>query len=98
MTKVELSKNTEKGFDVLSNGDNYGKLLYDLEQGLWVLWPELTQTKTVRFWGLAQPDGVSYFDSLKDTVETIEFELNNTDELTSEDEDPNDFSKSFALA
>lgn len=57
-----MRKLTELWVSVDNKGayDSEGKLLFDdYDQGTWVLWPDCID------------DGVSYFDSLKDTEEAI---------------------------
>lgn len=51
----------------ITNGAEYGMLLFDEEQGAWVLWPDTIL------------DGITYFSSLEATKEAIEYELVNAD-------------------
>jgi len=49
--------------DVLVNGDDYGTLTLDEDQGAWVLWP------------ISINDGVTYFEDLEETKESITDEI-----------------------
>lgn len=61
--KIEFNKVDAKNYDVLVNDDDYGKLTFDDEQNAWVLWPNSID------------DGVTYFESLKETEEAITDEI-----------------------
>lgn len=50
---------SEGELSVTKDGADYGKLIWDNDQAVWVLWP------------VAIDDGVSYFDNLDETVEAI---------------------------
>ncbi|WP_333603861.1 hypothetical protein [Lactobacillus acetotolerans] len=64
MKKVEFNEsNAQESVVVFVDGDKYGVLTYDYDQGVWVLWPDQID------------DGVSYFDSLKETEEAITDEI-----------------------
>lgn len=64
MKKVEFDEsNAWESVVVFVDGDKYGEIIYDYDQGTWVLWPDCID------------DGVSYFDSLKDTEEAIASEV-----------------------
>ena len=66
MKKVEFNEsNAQESVVVFVDGDKYGEIIYDYDQGVWVLWPDQID------------DGVSYFDSLKDTEEAITREIQN---------------------
>lgn len=45
------------------NGINYGKISFDSDENVWVLWPEEID------------DAVSYFDSLEETKNSIKDEI-----------------------
>lgn len=60
---VKFNEIDAKNIEVLVHGDIYGKLNFDSNQKAWILWPA----------GI--DDGVSYFDNLKETEETIKDEL-----------------------
>ncbi|RMC46556.1 hypothetical protein [Lactobacillus sp. ESL0230] len=64
MKKVEFNEVDTNRFDVYVDEDRYGTLEFDKEQNCWVLWPDSID------------DGVSYFDDLQETKETITDELN----------------------
>jgi len=49
--------------EVLADGKTYGKLEFDKEQNVWVLWPSDID------------DGVGYFEDLEETKEAIKDEL-----------------------
>ena len=73
MTKVEFDKKPyedEDGVmavDVDLNADHYGKIKFDKDQDVWVLWP------------LSIDDAVSYFKDLEETENTIHEELEATE-------------------
>lgn len=60
---VEFNEIDAQNVDVLVNGDNYGKLKFDIEESTWVLWPAEID------------DAVSYFNSLEETEEAISDEI-----------------------
>lgn len=60
---IKFDKIDARNIDVLVNGDTYGKLNFNPDKKVWILWPA----------GI--DDGVSYFDSLEETKETIKDEL-----------------------
>ena len=61
---VKFDEADARNYDVLVSGEDYGKLVFDQEQNTWVLWPNEID------------DGVTYFDSLKETKEAITDEIN----------------------
>lgn len=61
MIRFEIENQTE--YKVFKDQDLYGALSWDAGQEVWVLWPEQTD------------DGISYFDDLEETKETITEEL-----------------------
>ena len=63
MKKVTFVKNGAD-FDVEVADSNYGKLTFDADRNIWVLWPDDID------------DGVSYSEDLKETQDTIIDELN----------------------
>ena len=63
MKKVEFSKDTNNTYEVAVNGDSFGTLQFDTEQGVWVLWPNNID------------DAVSYENSLDETKELITDEI-----------------------
>lgn len=63
MKEVTFVKNGAD-FDVEVEGNNYGKLTFNADQNVWVLWPDDID------------DGVSYSEDLKETQDTIIDELN----------------------
>ena len=63
MKKVQFSTPYEDRVEVIVNGGNYGTLVFDHEQSAWVLWP------------VSIDDGVSYWDDLVETEETITDEI-----------------------
>lgn len=60
---IKFEKNNQNEYQVYQGRDLYGVLSRDDDQGVWVLWPEQID------------DGVSYFDDLEETKETIKDEL-----------------------
>ena len=60
---VKFDEVDARNYDVLVSGEDYGKLVFDQEQNTWVLWPNEID------------DGVTYFDSLKETKEAIADEI-----------------------
>ena len=65
MKNVEFSKAYDNEVLVTVDGDSYGKLVFDAEQNVWVLWPDDID------------DGVSYDEYLAETEETITDEIQN---------------------
>ena len=63
MKNVEFSKAYDNEVLVTVDGDSYGKLVFDAEQNVWVLWPDDID------------DGVSYDEDLAETEETITDEI-----------------------
>ena len=63
MKKVQFSTRYEDRVEVIVNGNNYGTLIFDHEQNVWVLWPSTID------------DGVSYSDDLAETKEIITDEI-----------------------
>ena len=63
MKKVQFSTPYEDRVEVIVNGNNYGTLIFDHEQNVWVLWPSTID------------DGISYSDDLAETEETITDEI-----------------------
>ena len=63
MKKVQFSTRYEDRVEVIVNGNNYGTLIFDHEQNVWVLWPSTID------------DGVSYSDDLAETQEIITDEI-----------------------
>lgn len=61
--EVEFDKIDGENVDVMGNNMLYGKLTFDDDKKLWVLWPNDID------------DGVGYFSSLNETEETIQDEL-----------------------
>jgi len=60
---VEFSETSDTEVDVFVDKNRYGKLQFDAEQDVWVLWP------------IQIDDGVSYFEDLAETEETITDEI-----------------------
>ncbi|MDC4184572.1 hypothetical protein MK904_00480 [Loigolactobacillus coryniformis] len=60
---VEFNEIDAQNVEVLVNGATYGKLNFDSDANVWVLWPEDID------------DGVSYFDNLEETEESIKDEI-----------------------
>lgn len=60
---VEFDEVDAENVEVLVNGDAYGKLNFDSDENVWVLWPEEID------------DAVSYFDSLEETKNSIKDEI-----------------------
>jgi len=60
---VKFDEVDAKKYDVLANGDDYGTLTFDEDQGAWVLWP------------ISIDDGVTYFEDLEETKEAITDEI-----------------------
>lgn len=60
---VTFDKIDAQNVDVLVNGDTYGKLNFNPDINVWVLWPA----------GI--DDGVSYFDNIEETKEAISDEI-----------------------
>ena len=65
---IKFDEVDARNYGVLVNGDDYGKLTFDQEQNAWVLWPYEID------------DGVTYFDSLKETKEAVADEINDYSE------------------
>lgn len=65
MKNVEFSKAYDNEALVTVDGDSYGKLAFDAEQNVWVLWPDDID------------DGVSYGEDLAETEEAITDEIQN---------------------
>lgn len=63
MKKVQFSTPYEDQVEVTVDGDKYGTLVFDHEQSAWVLWP------------VSIDDGISYWDDLVETEETITDEI-----------------------
>ena len=68
MKKVEFLRASEIEVDVIVKGDIFGTLKFGDEEfgtqkNIWILWP------------IDIDDGVSYFDDLEETEETIEDEI-----------------------
>jgi len=62
--KVKFIKEDAETYTVeINNGTEYGKLLFDEDQNAWVLFPDDID------------DGVTYFNSLDETKESIEDDL-----------------------
>lgn len=68
MKKVEFSTPYDNQVEVTVDGDNYGILIFDHEQKVWVLW------------AVSIDDGISYSDSLAETEETITDEIQSYNE------------------
>lgn len=68
MKKIQFSAPYEDQVEVTVDGDNYGILIFDHEQNVWVLWP------------VSIDDGISYSDDLADTEETIAEEIKSYEE------------------
>lgn len=67
--KVQFIKDeSTKTVKVELNGEKYGKLIFDIDQDAWVLWPDQID------------DGITYFDDLKETEDQIKFELEHADD------------------
>lgn len=60
---VEFNEIDAQNVEVLVNGDTYGKLNFDSDENVWVLWPAEID------------DAVSYFNSLEETEEAISDEI-----------------------
>ncbi|WAE45782.1 hypothetical protein OUY26_04060 [Levilactobacillus brevis] len=60
---VEFNEINAQNVEVLVNGDTYGKLNFDSDENVWVLWPAEID------------DAVSYFNSLEETEEAISDEI-----------------------
>lgn len=63
MKKVQFNIPYDNQVEVLVDGDNYGILIFDHEQKVWVLWATTID------------DGISYSDNLTETEETITDEI-----------------------
>ena len=63
MKKIQFSTQYDDRVEVLIDGDNYGTLVFDREQNIWVLWPAMID------------DGVSYSDDLEETKDIITGEV-----------------------
>lgn len=68
MNEIKFIKNSEENYTVELNKERYGVLEWDQEQNAWVLWP------------LAISDGITYFESLKETIAYIKDELAGNEE------------------
>ena len=68
MNEIKFIKNSEENYTVELNKERYGALEWDQDQNAWVLWP------------LAINDGVTYFESLKETSAYIKDELAGNEE------------------
>ena len=60
---IEFDEIDAQNVEVLVNGDTYGKLNFDSDENVWVLWPADID------------DAVSYFENLEETEETIKDEI-----------------------
>ncbi|WP_413523693.1 hypothetical protein [Latilactobacillus curvatus] len=60
---VEFNEIDAQNVEVMVDGDTYGKLNFDSDENVWVLWPADID------------DGVSYFDNLEETEEAIKDEI-----------------------
>ena len=60
---IEFNEVDARNYDVLVSGEDYGKLIFDQDQGAWVLWP------------VSIDDGVTYFEALEETEEAIAYEI-----------------------
>lgn len=63
MNEIKFIKEDKENYTVELNNERYGSLEWDQDQNAWVLWP------------LAIDDGVTYFESLKETIAYIKDEL-----------------------
>ena len=63
MKQVTFSKDDAKNYSVDVDNKAYGKLTFDEDQNLWVLWPDQID------------DAVSYSDDLKETEDQITDEI-----------------------
>ena len=63
MNEIKFIKEDKENYTVELNNERYGSLEWDQEQNAWVLW------------SLAINDGVTYFESLKETIAYIKDEL-----------------------
>lgn len=63
MKKVSFERIDKSHVLVYSDDEEYGSLDYDADQKAWVLWPNDID------------DGVTYWESLKESEDQIEFEL-----------------------
>lgn len=63
MKKIAFSEAIDNEVEVTVNGDSYGVIKFDAGQNAWVLWP------------VSIDDGVSYFEDLEETEETIKDEI-----------------------
>jgi hypothetical protein len=63
MKKVQFSNRYEDRVEVIVNGENYGTLIFDHDQNVWVLWPSTID------------DGIIYSDDLEETEEIITDEI-----------------------
>lgn len=68
MKKVTFSKDDAKNYSVDVDGETYGKLTFDGDQNVWVLWPDQID------------DAVSYSNDLKETEDQITDEIQNYDD------------------
>ena len=59
MKKIKFSTPYEDPVEVTVDGDKYGILIFEHDQNAWVLWPADID------------DGVSYFEDLEETEESI---------------------------
>lgn len=68
MNEIKFIKEDKENYTVELNNERYGSLEWDQEQNAWVLW------------SLAINDGVTYFESLKETITYIKDELAGNEE------------------
>lgn len=60
---IKFNQEDASNYKVELNGNTYGKLTFDDDQNVWVLWPDDID------------DGVSYFEDLAETQDYITDEL-----------------------
>ena len=68
MNEIKFIKEDKENYTIELNNERYGALEWDQNQNAWVLWP------------LAINDGVTYFESLKETITYIKDELAGNEE------------------
>lgn len=68
MNEIKFIKNSEENYTVELNNKRYGALEWNQDQKVWVLWPR------------AINDGITYFESLTETIAYIKDELAGNEE------------------
>ena len=68
MNEIKFIKEDKENYTIELNNERYGALEWDQNQNAWVLWP------------LAINDGITYFESLTETIAYIKDELAGNEE------------------